>query len=75
MGIIFIGFGTDVRVIAQGGFCAISKYFSTAWVSLLALTGLFGGELHLMYLDRAAWDDYQRGGVAYLEGITTSVSA
>lgn len=74
MGVILINFGHDVKVIAQGGFCAILRYFNVAFTCLLAMANLLDGSLHLVYLDRSAWNEYQLNGIAYFETSLSSVS-
>ena len=75
MGVILINFGYDVQVIAQGGFKSISIYFVSALNRLTALSELLGGHLHLIYLDKDAWSDYQAFDSTFLEGVTKLVAA
>lgn len=74
MAVILIRFGQEVRVIAQGGFCAIYRYFHTALDCLVSLASLLGGELHLVFLDEPAWIEYQKSGYSYFEEKANSLS-
>lgn len=58
MGIIYVNYGTDFTILAQGGYKNMLKYFIAALDELYALANYMGGTLVLAYLNEEAWNLY-----------------
>lgn len=59
MGIVYVLFGSDYTVLAQGGYKNIASWFFLAIDELTALANYMGGTLVLVKMDEKAWSAYQ----------------
>ena len=58
MGVIFLAWKTDIKIIAVGGNLKVFRYFKRALEELHTLATLLEAELHICFLDREAYKGF-----------------